>query len=1591
MTPSRPPRERDDPLPASPRGGDCGEWKVESGGQWDSDGEGEKDCRMKKVLKWTGLAVLIPVLLVVVLAVLLYVPPVQEWAVKHVARIASEETGMDISVEHVRLEFPLRLGMEGVKVLRTDSLTQQTDTVAMIGRAVVDVQLKPLLDSRVEVDELDLQSVAFNTTDFVKDAWVKGTVGRLSLQSHGIDLKGKTLRLDDALLADANVSVVLPDSVPPDTTESTNRWRIDVDRLKVERSHVALSMPGDTLRVAAYLGNTVAEGGTFDLGAGDYKIRKLDWNDGALTYDDTSAKAIPGLDYNHLALSNIHLGVDSLAFSGPKLDLRVRSASMREKSGLQVDSLSGKIAMDSTRIYLPDMKLRTPESVLDAHFVMDQNAFSDSVPGKVHLRADGTFGKQDIMRLLGGMPTDFVRRWPNQPLTVKTVVAGNMERMELTGLNARLPGAFNLNAKGTLGNLNDTERLKANVDVDMKAQNIDFLSALVPPKSLDGLRIPKGIGLKGNVRADGPKYSADVVATEGRGRLKARGTVDTRGGMRYDADVEANGLQLRHFLPASDIGDFTGTVSVKGSGTDFFSPKTHLQAKANITTFRYGEYNLDHMAATATVDKGRVAADIVADNALLQGNINVDALMNTKHVEATVSTDLRHADLYNLHLTDEPTTVELNGHVAVETDMKDFYQVKGRAGSIRLSGAKETYIPDDVVIDVLTRRDTTHAVVSTGDFNLDMDASGGYKDLLKVGTKLADEVKRQLEDKRIDQMALRRLFPDARIRLQSGGDNVFSRMLQREGFHFADANINLTSSPEYGLNGRSELVSLMKDSMLIDTLRLNFVSDSTNITFNGQVRNNRKNPQFVFNTLFNGYLLERGAGLKISYFDEQEKLGLQLGAEAAMEANGIRLHMLTDDAVIAYRKAHINDDNYVFLADNKRISAQLNILAEDGTGLKVFSDDENEEALQDLTLSLNKFDLKEISSVIPYMPRIEGLVDGDYHFVKEETRTTVSSSMEVSGLVYEGTKMGTVGTDFVYMPEDDGSHYVDGILTVEGNEVGSVVGTYSGKGEGNLNAKVTLSHLPLSLVNGFVPDQVIGLRGYSEGELDVKGPLSRPRVNGEMVLDSCFLVSDPYGLNMRFADDPVRIVGSNLQLEDFKMFSHGTNPLVLNGNLNFSDLDRITMNVRMRADNYELINAKENPRSVAFGKAFVNFIGSMTGRLDNLNMRGKLDVLGTTDMSYVLRDSPLTTDNQLDELVKFTDFTDTTQTVVSRPPLSGFNMDLTMAVAQGAHIMAYLNSDHSNYIDLMGGGTLRMQYNNVTDLRMTGRYTLANGEMKYSLPIIPLKTFTIQDGSYIEFTGDVMNPRLNITATESTKATVSNSNGVGRGVDFDCGVIITKTLNDMGLEFTLDAPEDMQLHNELQSMSKEQRGKLAVTMLTTGMYLADGNTSGFSMNGALSSFLESEINNITGNALRTLDLSIGLDNATDASGAMHTDYSFKFAKRFWNNRVKFSIGGKVSTGSDVYGKQSFFDNVSLEYRLDDTANKYVKLFFDNNAYDWLEGYTQLYGGGFIWRRTLQHFKDIFRFKNDREQLPPPTNAPADSVRNGVSGLKGKEE
>jgi hypothetical protein len=1526
---------------------------------------------MRKYVKWCVGIIVTPFILFAILAILFYFPPFQQWAVKQVASYASEKTKTEITVNHINLEFPLNLGIEGVKVLQqNDSMPQVKDTVADIKKVVANIRLLPLFSKKIDIDKLSFDCMKVNTTNFIHEARVKGNIARMDLVSHCIDLGAEHINIDKANLKNAVLDVALSDTVPKDTTKKTNFWKINVHKLNVDKTDLTVHMPGDTLQVQAYLGKSIAEGGYFDLYRGLYKVKRFNWKDGRLNYDNNFKVHSKGLDYNHISLSNIAIGIDNLSYFAPKLIMTLRECAFREQSGFAVDALTGKISLDSARLLLPNLYFKTPQSYLCARVALDLNAFAENNPGKFNVSLNGSFGKYDLMRFMGGMPSIFRKQWPNYPLRVSGIAMGNMQSISFSRLAIKLPTAFNLTAKGFLANIDDTKNLRGNVNVKAHTYKLGFAMSALPKKITSKIRIPSGISVDGALKFNRKKYAANLIAREGHGHVRA--IVDFNSDRTaYDATIKATNLQLQHFLPNYGLHPFTGFIALKGRGVDPTSSHTSLTAKTRISKFNYAGYNLDCINANVKLQNGVADAIINSGNPLLKGNINLSALMHGKRVKATLICDLAKADLFNLKLTKSPLFASICAHLDIESDMNKYYKVNGMINDLAIHDKKKYYKSDAVAVDVLLRRDTTHAVVNSGDFNLNMNVKGGYERLLSQGQSVVKEIQRQLKDRVINQVLLRRKLPDANIVFSSGKNNLLVYLLNKYGYCFSRANVDMRSSHIAGLTGNVSVDSLVMDSIRLDTVRFNIKSDNDKFVYSAQVINNKQNPQYIFHAIVDGELNEHGSYLKTKLYDANDKLGIQLGLLAEMEHNGIRMSILGDNPILGYKTFNVNNGNFIFLGDDRRLSANLQLKAGDGMGVQVYTDDENKEALQDLTISLHQFKLHDILSALPYTPDISGVLNGDYHLIQTKEELSVSSNMTVDKMIYEHCPMGNIGTEFVYMPKKDGSHYVDGIFSQNGLKIATVKGTYKSEGAGYIDANLGFDRTPMDVINGFIPNQLIGFKGYAEGALSMNGTLSKPNIKGEIYLDSAYMVSQPYGVEMRFDNDPVTITDSKLLFENFQMYAHNDSPLTMSGYLDFSDLDKIAMDVKMRATNYEIIDYKENIRSEAFGKAFVNFYGRMYGRLDNLQMKGKLDVLGATDMTYILRDSPITTDNQLDGLVKFTDFQDSTAQIVNRPPLTGFNMDLSMNINESAHILCALNADKSNYVDLIGGGDLRMQYNTVDNLRLTGRYTLNNGEMKYSLPIIPLKTFNIQDGSYIEFNGDPMNPKLNITATETNKATVSSDGGTGRTVSFECGVKITKTLKDMGLEFLINSPEDMAVSNQLNTMSIEERGKIAVTMLTTGMYLADGNTSGFSMNSALSAFLQSQINGIAGNALKTLDLSFGMDNSTDASGNQHTDYSFKFAKRFWNNRLRIIVGGKFSTGPDIANQnQSFFSNVSFEYRLNEASTQYLKLFYDRDSYDWLEGDVGQYGAGFIWRRKVQHFSDLFRFKEPDTTISP---------------------
>ena len=254
----------------------------------------------------------------------------------------------------------------------------------------------------------------------------------------------------------------------------------------------------------------------------------------------------------------------------------------------------------------------------------------------------------------------------------------------------------------------------------------------------------------------------------------------------------------------------------------------------------------------------------------------------------------------------------------------------------------------------------------------------------------------------------------------------------------------------------------------------------------------------------------------------------------------------------------------------------------------------------------------------------------------------------------------------------------------------------------------------------------------------------------------------------------------------------------------------------------------------------------------------------------------------------------------------------------------------------------------------------ADPELNGPLSILRTGSVKVEEGA-----------RLNLRATERIRTSVTSGENSTRMVNFDVGIALTQRLENLGLQFILEAPEDAAMQEELARMGEEEKAKQAVSMLVTGMYLAGGSSgtkTNLNMGDALNSFLQSEINNIAGSALKTIDINFGMESYDeDGDGSKRTDYSFRFAKRFYNDRIRVVLGGRISTGADINQGQAqpFIDDVSIEYRLDASGTRYVKLFHNKDYESLLEGELTETGAGIVLRKKMKRMRELFIFRRNK--------------------------
>ena len=194
----------------------------------------KRKSKIYKIFKAITTAVCIPLILLWILIVMLYIPPLQHYAVEKVCHEVSKASGFDIKIESFHLAFPLKLSIEGFDVSRNDT------TFAQGEHADVNISFLPLLSGEVEANYISLEKSIINTADLIDGIKIDGEIGFFRIIARNIDLEKEIANLRQINIHSTDINIILNDTTANNNEEDDTPlgWIINLHRGSID-SHLA--------------------------------------------------------------------------------------------------------------------------------------------------------------------------------------------------------------------------------------------------------------------------------------------------------------------------------------------------------------------------------------------------------------------------------------------------------------------------------------------------------------------------------------------------------------------------------------------------------------------------------------------------------------------------------------------------------------------------------------------------------------------------------------------------------------------------------------------------------------------------------------------------------------------------------------------------------------------------------------------------------------------------------------------------------------------------------------------------------------------------------------------------------------------------------------------------------------------------------------------------------------------------------------------------------------------------------------------------------------------------------------------------------
>lgn len=1324
-------------------------------------------------------------------------------------------------------------------------------------------------------------------------------------------------------------------------------------------------------------------------------------------YNEHYKVCTPGrFNTHHLNVSDLNANISLKSITPSAVDLRVRSLSLREASGVVVNRLTMKLYGTQRSAQIEDFCLEMPHSYVRQGFLLAtydvRQGFSSLLPT---LRAGATMEHIQVaaadIRPFVALPTDM-----NLVLKLSTTFLLTPQKWHFSQLSISDPSQqFSLKGNLTLKRLHDCQRMAAQLTLSELKVAQPFTNqvahwAKLPTSTANILSRLGDVEAKGNVSYAKDNIVSSLMLHSGVGVVDMNGRMD---GKKVTAEVKLTQAQPDRLLANVQLPTQVNlTTRIQADLSQPQQPQ--LAIVGDLSSFLWNDYTYHsiHLKANYAKDQLQATVQSLDNNARLEAEAKAHLRLKggamLSHVRAKANVHHFAPAALGLHTAYKQATFSGNVQATIDDVRQLLASTHIDVEGFRMQDSpRGDYSLQHLTASVNSESTNRQSLRLRSDF-LDADMQGNLNPA-RVKDALFAIVNRSLPgllSKASATSVPASIALDATLKRTDFFQKMLGFDFQSDGPLRAHGNID-AGDGHTSLTVFSNRLTFGETDIIKPSIYLHGEGTDYHCLVQAQKGFSGENYNIAAQFDTHGGALTsnvswRGANdarYNGSVESETRFLPTQHGVD-------FRMHIRPTSFALADTLWNISSGDIAF--ENKRWTMQGISIDHRDQGLTV-NGTMAPGHTDSIVAQLRNIDVDYILQLVNFdAVSFGGQATGHAVFTQKDGQPQLHANIHIPAFLFNQGLMGNAFINANWNKRENRINLDADMRLPHTEGHGTHVKGYVSLAEKGLDLHMTTNHTRLDFLRRYI-DGIFGdFNGEATGPVRLYGPFKKLDFEGN-VAAKCSAKVLATGVSYEIDKGNVTFGPGSFAFHDFVVSDGRGGYGTANGELRHQHLKKLAYDFDITANRMRCFDLPQQPGLPFYSTTSGTGSILLSGYPGHLVANVALQPTAPTTFTYNLgQQSAFSKD---DRMIHFHALQPPTEESVDTLALKAeevadddakdsetdIQLNLLIDVNPSAQIRIITDEKTGDAITSYGNGTLRANWHNKGAFQLFGTYVVDRGQYNLSLQNVIRKSLVLQSGSRITFGGNPLDADLDLrtlyTVNGVPLSDLNYASGFNnKSVRADCLLNIGGKTRAPQVTFDLDlhniSSDEKQMVRQLIS-TQEDMSRQVIALLGVGRFLTTNNLgtatsaegtssqqSADAMRSFLSTTLTSQLNSAISSALGSQSRwSFGTNFMPGTQGWNNMEVDGLLQGRLLNDRLL--INGNFGYRDSPTYTSNFVGDFDIRYLLTPRGNISLRAYSETNDRYFTKSTLTTQGVGITLQRDFTNFRTLFRSEERRSR------------------------